>query len=833
MKKLIKTIAAFVLVSLFLCAGVFAEMTVPSKRIHIFLDDSDNMTEKFEFVQALYAMEIFASMLGEKDELHIYYANNLTQQHEGDCVSFYGKDGPEKNVNKIHTTSFFCNNGSYYENARTAQNELIKHTEFDERWFIYLTNASSTSESIYNSTPVDVEKELNDFITNANDEALSVYYFQIGYDSPMVKENKSIRLYSASRKDSADMPEAICEFSQKVFANNEFEINDSELVLPIAMDEVIVFAQGENVTFNGIKSLSSSSGVVMERIPSIVNVDANGNPISGTEKDVVGLDNLFGYIKTYKNVPKGTYTLDVKDSQTLQIFYKPQVSIKVKLTDGSNSTEVKNGGTIAPGTYKIEYYITDGDGNALSQEAQALLGNVNFKDESVFTNNDDDMGFVASGDTITLEDGRFEAQICGKYLTYGKSVAQFKCNVHEMRDIKMEFEDTAPKYHFKNNEFLNPGETVLKLSVTGREENSFSAAEWNQVKSKLRIKDASGAFEFDIDMSTAGVVRIKPKKIKNLSAEFGNEYEIIAVLENGVNIDGDILSAKEASIKGELDVELAKKLIFTFTELPEYTVDKNGFVNPQSIVVTVTGENGPLDSAYLAMMGLPEVTSGPELDGFNVVNGDTAGVFIVTPKLIDNDPFTIKKSGEVNITVKAAFSAGEDDYFGEASEKVRIICKITAFERFLEWLKKNWQWVAVVAAILFILFGYIPPFKKYLPGKLKKRPLIDCSAQKIGQRDVEAHGKYKRNIVSTIIPYKAETGVITFSPAPCKKSARVRAAGGGGMFVTNLKLFAGKDDITFNGMSVEKDRTKPLRIGANSTISLKTPEYNYTCYLTR
>ena len=84
-----------------------------------------------------------------------------------------------------------------------------------------------------------------------------------------------------------------------------------------------------------------------------------------------------------------------------------------------------------------------------------------------------------------------------------------------------------------------------------------------------------------------------------------------------------------------------------------------------------------------------------------------------------------------------------------------------------------------------------------------------------------------------MIPYKAETGLVVFSPSPYKKTAQLKAAGGNGMYITNMKVFAGKPEFTFNGISMEPNRTRPFRISAGSTIALSTPEYVYTCYLNR
>ena len=74
---------------------------------------------------------------------------------------------------------------------------------------------------------------------------------------------------------------------------------------------------------------------------------------------------------------------------------------------------------------------------------------------------------------------------------------------------------------------------------------------------------------------------------------------------------------------------------------------------------------------------------------------------------------------------------------------------------------------------------------------------------------------------------------MTFSPSPYKKTAKLKATKSKGINIMNVKAFAGKDNITFNGMSIEENRVKPYRINANSAISLKSPEYTYTCYLNR
>ncbi len=90
-------------------------------------------------------------------------------------------------------------------------------------------------------------------------------------------------------------------------------------------------------------------------------------------------------------------------------------------------------------------------------------------------------------------------------------------------------------------------------------------------------------------------------------------------------------------------------------------------------------------------------------------------------------------------------------------------------------------------------------------------------------------GNFEKNKLSVFLPYKAEVGRLTFSPAPVKKTARVKAAGGGSMMILNTSTFAGKEDTTFNGMSIPDNYKGHYRISASTIIVVATPEFTYTC----
>ena len=90
-------------------------------------------------------------------------------------------------------------------------------------------------------------------------------------------------------------------------------------------------------------------------------------------------------------------------------------------------------------------------------------------------------------------------------------------------------------------------------------------------------------------------------------------------------------------------------------------------------------------------------------------------------------------------------------------------------------------------------------------------------------------GNFDKNLLFTFLPYTPEVGRLTFSPAPVKKTAKLKANGGNSMLILNTPTFAGKDNITFNGMSIPENYKGNYRISASTIINVLTPEFTYEC----
>ena len=209
---------------------------------------------------------------------------------------------------------------------------------------------------------------------------------------------------------------------------------------------------------------------------------------------------------------------------------------------------------------------------------------------------------------------------------------------------------------------------------------------------------------------------------------------------------------------------------------------------------------------------------------WEVEPGEEVSTWTVSPRYKDGDMFSTG-IGPADITVSVSTEIDGQQY----GKSENISMEIKDDRNPVDYLKRYWKEISICLLLLILVLGYVPPFKKRFPGKMKRRPSIECTAEKIGIHDMIVKGNFEKNIVSMLIPYKAETGRLTFSPAPVKKTARLKAAGGGGIWLLNTSAFQGKDDITFNGMSIPENYKGNYRMSASTIIVVSTPEFTYTC----
>ena len=154
------------------------------------------------------------------------------------------------------------------------------------------------------------------------------------------------------------------------------------------------------------------------------------------------------------------------------------------------------------------------------------------------------------------------------------------------------------------------------------------------------------------------------------------------------------------------------------------------------------------------------------------------------------------------------------------------------------WLQQHWRLVvrlAILALILFIVAGYVPGIKPYLPRRIRRRPRIDCSPMSLFTQPYVAHGAFTKDFFTTIIPYIPEKGSLRYAPSgvPGAPSLKLKATHKrNSILVTNGAVFAGKPKVLFNGAPVDPQNRKPFTIGVGTVIEVSTEDMNYTCQMT-
>lgn len=308
--------------------------------------------------------------------------------------------------------------------------------------------------------------------------------------------------------------------------------------------------------------------------------------------------------------------------------------------------------------------------------------------------------------------------------------------------------------------------------------------------------------------------------------------DTVYIQEGSLAIDVTARYLEYHTVSTHLDYDIFqdKEVSLSVTDMPLYEITKDGMNADRPIVVRALLNGEAIPAEYWAAMDLPDVVMderGQALYGpFTVEKQNEPGVYYLYPSLADG----LMSS---DIYSDQEFTVIYDGKMGEAtwSGNTQGTLKVTDTR---SWLERNLQRIIryiIIGLIILLILGYIPPFKKYLPKRLKKRPAIDCSPNRPGGHPATARGRYAKSLLSTLIPYKAETGTIKFVPPNVSgvPVLQVKAAGGSAMLMTNTKAYAGKEDITFNGESVLEGNAKPKRYGAGVMIVVNRPEMTYTC----
>ena len=685
-------------------------VSAPSRQINVVYDDSISMIQRDppgnELVdtwsQAKYSMEVFAAMLGEKDLMSVYAMNDFCKSENANPkLQLAGSDGMNANVKKVYNMITSAQD-TPFNTVKKAYRDLQKN-KAEEKWLVVLTDGAFEKQK---NVPVD-PGTVSDFFDKKSKD-VNVVFLGMGESAQKngVITDEANNVFAYYTTNNSQILTKITEICTRVFNSNKLKINAKASKIStkdfegVPMKELTVFAQGKDVKINGIIK-PDGTAVKSSSQPVTVKVGDKATTNPNYKKCIKG-EGLNGSLATFSDdfIP-GDYKLDITGADTIEVYYKPNISIAAYLVD-SKGEKVENLSELEAGKYTINFgLVKDGTNEAVG--SSSLLKDVKYT-ATVENNGVVHDKAYKNGDKISLVEGDLKIDVLATYLDYNTVSTEIKNHIYKNKDVSFE--------SVQNNPF---------------------------------------------NVTSGGIDTTEPMKLL-------------------VKLDG-AAPTEEQWDKMELpNVKLAEHVSFT---IDDFVVEKSE---------------------------------------------DEIGVFNVT-LVIKGKPST--RGAYEDCELEASYDAicGSEKWSGES----KVTMKISDSRSWLESHKGTIIAGAIILLILLVLLGYVPGVKHYLPKKLKGSPkIIKRSANPVFP-DKNFSGNLTKNILSTFIPYKAQTGEIKFVPPTVAgiRPLKVKGIKNGRMAVTNLNDYRNKMDIKFRGNPITTQKTLESSAGLSITVVYRGD--TYTC----
>ena len=462
MKKRIRSISIVLLVALFVPLLAFqinasakenssTKKDITTHDIAIVFDNSGSMYDNESWSQALYAVEVFATMVDyDHDKLGIYPMGPISigkgGTESGDRLDISSKDDV-KDIERI-----YCEHTSETILAPAYKAyDYLMDSSADEVWMIVLTDgafyydkdvdteeadAKKAGRKIEEKTAEWLNKKLNGFAADSGGK-IKVQYLGFAEASALTG-NPDNNFYVSRANSETDLTKELVNICNQIFQRDRLPdiSSDGHFSIDVSMKNMFAFVQGKGAN---IKTLSSEDGNVIKAVNSTI-LEASKEGGTNHNRHPSPVANVSGQMVEYGECDAGSYQLDYSGSD-VQIFYEPDVIIKSTLTDKDGKEITDFTEDVLPGEYTLSYDLVDRSGKSVS--SSSLLGNVVI-DDAVVTNNGNSTK-VPSGGTIKLDsDSKTSIEIEASYLNNyhitnedDKGIREINVTPPELDDIKI------------------------------------------------------------------------------------------------------------------------------------------------------------------------------------------------------------------------------------------------------------------------------------------------------------------------------------------------------------------------------------------------------------
>ncbi len=409
------------LMSILIMLSLFSEFTDAyaltddkTYEIAVVFDNSGSMYEGKAWCRAKFAMEIFASMLNydNGDILKIFpmwaVTTDGTMPKSGgsyDVIEICNR----ADIDKISNLYTIDAGGTPFAPVREAYSEL-KNSAANEKWMIILTDGDFNADKRNVNKSIKLRSELLKMAS----EDIKIQYLGMG-SAESVKEDASKFLYSENLSEN-QLQNSLVQVCNNIFQRDELPrkyLSSSSLTLDMSMKNIIVFVQGDNAS---IGNLIAEDGTVIKKT-----LDSGQRKFSqissGNYKKEALVDNtLYGQVVTFDSCAKGKYALEYSNAGTIQVFYEPDVDIRLHLID-KDGEKIGFGekSDIIAGDYMLVSTLTDGVTGEDVTSSELLGGDVVMSE--VLKTSDGTEKQIREGELISLSpDENTQINVTAHYL---------------------------------------------------------------------------------------------------------------------------------------------------------------------------------------------------------------------------------------------------------------------------------------------------------------------------------------------------------------------------------------------------------------------------------
>lgn len=449
------------------------------------LSNMDGFHPLARWSQAKYALEVFSSMMLEKDEIFIYPLQEygikdgtVDEQDSDRIIHLLGTDSPQERLNRIEGHEFWYGQNTAYHSVKYAYEDLAQKTDPDtERWLVILTDGAFDLDIDENGGTIGGTEgfkisrdELDNRFSSYADNGVHVVFLRIfdgeggEEETPTHKPDEGIYVYEARK--SADTLERLNEISNLIFKRQVLSEQTGQLSrgsdgIDVSLDapagQLVVFAQGKNI------SVGDLTGDEIGTIPpsDSITIGSPQIPVGGTDGILKGSSNwkpenlirdedLGCTLTTFDlstNPAIGDLHIGVTDTSNLSVYVRPAVKpVAQVVQDGS---VLQSGEGLKEGAAEIVIHLVNNVTGEELDASSALLSNIKYD------------GILVNGEPWSSDSDRQEITLtAGSDLTVSGSITI------EQSSYEMET--------FTSSVYETIGDLALTGEVNGSKDQRYS-----------------------------------------------------------------------------------------------------------------------------------------------------------------------------------------------------------------------------------------------------------------------------------------------------------------------------------------------------------------------